>query len=161
MAHSLEVRVPYLDPFVADTALSLPDEAKLQAPDQYTPQFTPSYRDSGTKRILLDVAKPYLPAGYDLKPKRGFAMPFDAWMKGPLRDVLGDALSTQSVRRRTWFDSSAVTDLREGFFDGRIGWPQPWLLMMLELWCRQVLDQSMAKTTDPQISSNAQLTART
>src|SRR6185295_5495145 len=65
MAHSLEVRVPYLDPFVADTALSLPDEAKLQTPDMYTPQFTPSYRDSGTKRILLDVAKPYLPAGYD------------------------------------------------------------------------------------------------
>jgi asparagine synthase (glutamine-hydrolysing) len=146
MAHSLEVRVPYLDPFVADTALSLPDEAKLQAPEQYTPQFTPSYRDSGTKRILLDVAQPYLPPGYDLKPKRGFGMPFGAWMKGPLRDVLADALSDQSVRRRAWFDAPAVADLRDSFFKGAIGWPQPWLLMMIELWCREVLDQATSES---------------
>lgn len=142
MAHSLEVRVPYLDPVVADTALSLPDEAKLQAPDRYTSQFTPSYRESGTKRILLDVAKSYLPAGFDLKPKRGFAMPFAAWLKGPLHEVVADALSDQSVRRRAWFDPAAVAKVREDFAMERIGWPQPWLLMILEIWCREVLDQS-------------------
>lgn len=141
MAHSLEVRVPYLDPVVADTALSLPDEAKLQAPDKYSSQFTPSYRESGTKRILLDVAKSYLPSGFDLKPKRGFAMPFGAWMKGPLHEAVADAMSAQSVRRRAWFDPAAVAKVWEDFSLERIGWPQPWLLMILELWCREVLDQ--------------------
>ena len=150
MAHSLEVRVPYLDPVVADTALSLPDEAKLQAPEKYTEHFTPSYRESGTKRILLDVAKSYLPPGYDTKPKRGFGMPFGAWLNGPLQPVLAEMLSDESVQRRNWFDVAAVNRLCDDFFAGRVGWPQPWLLMIIELWSREVLDQTTSPAASPQ-----------
>ena len=144
MSHSLEVRVPYLDTVVADAALSLPDEAKLgQIPDssQWRPR---SYREAGTKRILLDVAKPLLPEGYDTQPKRGFGMPFADWMRGPLREVLLDALSEQSVRRRGLLDATETAVVREEFLGGAEDWSRAWLLMMIELWSREVLDRSPA-----------------
>lgn len=139
MAHSLEVRVPYLDPVLTDMALSLPDSAKMgAAPDPS--QSLQSYRDAGTKRILLDIGKRFLPEGFDSKPKRGFGMPFDSWLKGPLRDVLGDTLSKSRTRQRGLLEADAVSAIRDQFLSDQVAWPQPWLLMVLELWCTEVLD---------------------
>lgn len=140
MSHSLEVRVPFLDPEVADVALSLPDSAKmsdltgLPSPQQRT------YRETGAKRILIDVGKKLLPDGFADQPKRGFGMPFGSWLGGPLRDVLQDTLSDEVVRRRGLLDVEAVSGIRDAFLAGNLSWAQPWLLMMLELWCREVLD---------------------
>jgi asparagine synthase (glutamine-hydrolysing) len=145
MSHSLEVRVPYLDPVVADVALSLPDGAKMTAlPDSW---WGPpgSYRDAGTKRILLDIGKDLLPEGFDTKPKRGFGMPFGFWLKGPLREILLETLSEQSVGTRGLLDARAVTAVKDQFLAGAIEWSQPWLLMMIELWAREVLDSSQPK----------------
>ncbi|HWW77667.1 MAG TPA: asparagine synthase (glutamine-hydrolyzing) [Pyrinomonadaceae bacterium] len=142
MAHSLEVRVPYLDPVVADAALSLPDEAKLGSlppPSGWEPR---SYREAGTKRVLLDVAKPLLPEGYDTQVKRGFAMPFDDWLRGPLREVMLDSLSEGAVRARGLLDPAGVAAVRDEFAGGASDWTRPWLLMMIELWSREVLDVS-------------------
>jgi asparagine synthase (glutamine-hydrolysing) len=144
MAHSLEVRVPYLDPVVADAALSLPDEAKMTGPPVPGNSAVRSYREAGTKRVLLDIARPLLPEGYDTTPKRGFGMPFGAWLRGPLRDVLSDALADETTRARGWLDAEAVAGVREGFLGGTVEWFQPWLLMMLELWAREVLDATPA-----------------
>ena len=143
MAHSLEVRVPFLDPLLADLALSLPREAKLGSLTGVRNPETASYRETGTKRILVDAGEGLLPPGLDRQPKRGFAMPFDAWLKGPLREVFDDALSGPAVRRRGFFDESVVNRLRKGGLAGAVGWPQPWLLMMTELWCREVLDRNV------------------
>jgi asparagine synthase (glutamine-hydrolysing) len=142
MAHSLEVRVPYLDPIVADTALSLPDRAKLGIAPASRAAVTRSYRDAGTKRVLLDVAKPLLPAGFDERPKRGFAMPFGNWLRGSLQDVMADTLSEISVRRRGLLDANEVAVVRDDFLSGRSDWSRVWLLMMTELWAREVLDHS-------------------
>jgi len=65
MSHSLEVRVPYLDPVVADIALSLPDGAKMTTHPKSWWEPPRSYRDAGTKRILLDIGKDLLPKGFD------------------------------------------------------------------------------------------------
>jgi asparagine synthase (glutamine-hydrolysing) len=145
MAHSLEVRVPYLDPVVADAALSLPDEAKIGTPRGPLPPMEYSYREAGTKRILLDIAKPLLPEGYDSMPKRGFGMPFGAWLRGPLREVVSDALAEGRTRARGWLDPSAVKGIHDAFFAGTVQWYEPWLLMMLELWAREVLDARPAE----------------
>ena len=77
MAHSLEVRVPYLDTVITDMALSLPDDAKLKQFDQLPSSTQSSYRATGAKRILIDIGQPLLPKDFDVQPKRGFAMPFD------------------------------------------------------------------------------------
>jgi asparagine synthase (glutamine-hydrolysing) len=139
MAHSLEVRVPFLDPVLADLALSLPDDAKLGGDPRASSNSPRSYREAGTKRILLDVAKELLPPGFDTRPKSGFSMPFNAWLKGPLRDVLLDTLSPQTVAKRGLLDAQAVAGVRDQFLSGAGDWPQPWLLMMIELWARSVL----------------------
>jgi asparagine synthase (glutamine-hydrolysing) len=140
MAHSLEVRVPYLDTKIIDMALSLPDNAKLGSLDHISAPERCTYRDSGSKRILIDVGKSMLPRDFDLQPKRGFGMPFGKWLSGPLKEVLMDTLSEDRIIKRGWLDCDEVSRVQKGFSAGRISWPQPWLLMMLELWAREVLD---------------------
>ena len=142
MAHSLEVRVPFLDPVVADLALSLPDNAKLGSDPRPSNDSPRSYREAGTKRILLDVAKDLLPPGFDTRPKTGFSMPINSWLKGPLRDVLLDTLAEPAVAKRGLLDAQTVAGVRDQFLSGVSEWPQPWLLMMVELWAREVLDNS-------------------
>jgi asparagine synthase (glutamine-hydrolysing) len=143
MSQSLEVRVPYLDPIVADAALSLPQQAKLADVSELPkrPEVS-TYRETGAKRILLDIGKRLLPRDFDLQPKRGFSMPFESWLKGPLREVMLDMLSPQAVKRRGLLDETAVTSVKNKFLLGTGSWSQPWLLMMIELWCREVLDRS-------------------
>lgn len=138
MSHSLEVRVPYLDTQLADLALSLPDEAKLNPTASPAPQAT--YRATGVKRILIDAGRSLLPKDFDIQPKRGFAMPFEKWLAGPLRDVFEQALSAETVKKRGWFNAHEARKVHEGFLSGSIHWSQPWLLMMTELWASQVLD---------------------
>lgn len=99
------------------------------------------YRETWTKSILVNIGRKLLPEGMDLKLKRGFGMPFKAWLKGPLREVVEDTLSIYSTCRRGFFDTKAVQDLKKDFYDGRIRCPKPWLLLMADLWCREVLDQ--------------------
>jgi asparagine synthase (glutamine-hydrolysing) len=140
MSHSLEVRVPYLDPVIADLALSLPDSAKLGDPDRISATSPVTYRSSGAKRILIDVGRDLLPKDFDLQPKRGFGMPFDTWLRGPLNAAFEDAISPDSIRERGWFDERRVAEIKSRFYQKRTGWPQPWLLMMIELWSREVLD---------------------
>lgn len=140
MAHSLEVRVPFLDTLLTDLALSLPRDAKLGSLLGVSNPEKASYRDTGTKRILIDVGEGLLPSGIDRQPKRGFAMPFGSWLQGSLREVLDDVLSPETVRRRGFFSEVAVRHLREDFRRGNSSWSQPWLLMITELWCREVLD---------------------
>lgn len=143
MAHSLEVRVPYLDPVVVDTALSLPDGSKMGDVIKLTAPGQSTYRETGAKRILIDVGRPMLPKNFDLQPKRGFSMPFDAWLKGPLRETLEESLSHRMVHSRGLFDEKAVELLKEDFFTGHLGWPRPWLLTIIELWCQEVLDHTV------------------
>jgi asparagine synthase (glutamine-hydrolysing) len=145
MAHSLEVRVPFLDPVIADFALSLPDNAKIGIDPRSSSDPRRSYREAGTKLILLDVAKDLLPSGYDTRIKSGFSMPFNSWLKGPLRDVLLDTLSERTVAKRGLLEAQAVAGVRDQFLSGVGDWPQPWLLMMIELWAREVLDSTPAE----------------
>jgi asparagine synthase (glutamine-hydrolysing) len=141
MAHSLEVRVPYLDPVVVDTALSLPDSAKLGDVDR-ADAYATTYRDSGAKRVLIDVGRRWLPSHFDVQRKRGFAMPFAEWLRGPLQDVLNDTVNRHVATTRGLLDPNAVESVRERFQRHQTGWAEPWLLMMVELWSREVLDKT-------------------
>ncbi len=145
MTHSLEVRVPYLDPLLADISLSLPDESKLFPPkvvDEFSPAPANTYRSLGAKRILIDVGRPLLPEGFDIQPKRGFAMPFNEWLHGPLNEVYQDTLSESTVKKRGWFNPQEVNRVKENFDSYTIDWLYPWLLIMTELWAREVLDKN-------------------
>jgi asparagine synthase (glutamine-hydrolysing) len=140
MVNSLEVRVPFLDPTIADIAFSLPRVAKI-APGHTPLVPAASYNDSGVKRVLIDVAREFLPENFFSKRgKRGFGLPFADWLKGPLREILDDTLSEDTVQRRNLFDPSVVDNIRREFLAGHRPWNGPWILMILELWMREVLD---------------------
>jgi asparagine synthase (glutamine-hydrolysing) len=140
MTHSLEVRVPFLDVGLMDFALSLPVSSKLQV-SKRTLDPDASYSESGVKRILCDAAKSYLPQDFfGLRAKKGFSLPHSDWLRGPLAGVLADTLSWKSVSDAGLFDPTFAVRVRQDFIEGRRPWSHPWLLMVTELWRRQVLE---------------------
>jgi asparagine synthase (glutamine-hydrolysing) len=142
MAHSLEIRVPYLDPVVADITLSLPFKSRSGGGDTSNSSLVNTYRYTGAKKILIDAGRPLLPPDFDMQPKRGFTMPFGTWLNGPLSDVIADTLSDIAIRKRGWFNPMEVRKVQDDFKSGIIGWAHPWLLMITELWAREFLDKS-------------------
>ncbi|MEQ8586979.1 MAG: asparagine synthase (glutamine-hydrolyzing) [Thalassobaculaceae bacterium] len=138
MAHSLEVRVPYLDPHVIDVGLSLPRDA-IFAKDAPLKPMKDSYRESGIKRVLIDVARPLLPAGFDAVPKRGFAMPLAVWMNGPLKDLVLDVLRPERVAETGVMHPGTMRHLPSLFDANRpmFGW-RLWLMMTTQLWAERM-----------------------
>ena len=68
-------------------------------------------------------------------------MPFDPWLRGALKEVLSETLSEDNIRRRGLLDAKETLAVQNKFLEFHLSWPQPWLLMMLELWCQEVLDK--------------------
>jgi asparagine synthase (glutamine-hydrolysing) len=141
MVHSLEVRVPFLDVPLLDLVLSMPSSSKLSNVSAIDNAYQATYRSSGSKRILVDAGRRMgiLRDDIDLQPKRGFTFPMEFWLKDELRDVLEDTLSSDSTRKRGLLSVEEVGRIKQLFLDEKIHWTQPWLLMVLELWCRDLL----------------------
>ena len=139
MTHSLEVRVPYLDNEILNFALNIPDSSKIDFKKQQNP-YTDTYRDLGTKKILIEVAKKYLPVDFDLQPKKGFSLPFSSWLKGTFSELLDDVFSESSVKRRGIFSYPELRKLLENFRNNKSPWSQIWLIFVLELWFRENID---------------------
>ena len=133
MAHSLEVRVPYLDTDMIDFALSLPVGARIAKPVPDDPMRN-SYKASGIKRILIDAARPMLPEGFDTIPKRGFGMPFGHWIKGPMNDLAQDCFDERRAAAHGVLDRRMMPGLRAAFQAGRLSGWRVWLLMVLHRW---------------------------
>lgn len=135
---SLEVRVPFLDLEVVKMAMSLPDSVKLTHPEVAGERG--SYAASGAKRVLIDAVRELLPEGFDRQPKRGFSIPMTQWLRGPLAQWKRELLAPESVRRRGVFDVAGIQNLLKAFDAEKAAWPQIWIPMIFELWCREVLD---------------------
>ncbi len=96
MAHSLEVRVPFLARDMVEFAARLPGAAHLPAGGR-------------AKRLLLDLGADYLPPEVLARPKRGFSLPIGEWMRGPLRDASEAAVD--AVAACPLFESAAVQSM--------------------------------------------------
>ena len=104
MAHSLEVRVPFLDATVADLALALPTRLKV--------------RGLAKKRLLRRAVAPLLPASITRAKKQGFSIPAAAWLRGELQSFTREALSPATIARQGLFDPVAVTRLIDRHVSG-------------------------------------------
>src|SRR4029078_4239559 len=100
MAHSLELRVPFVDIDMASYSRTCDDEHKL---DLEISSQKP-YETAGAKRVLLHALRDLLPANMNQRPKRGFAMPIGNWMTNELREIVSDTCSPTSVERRGLLD---------------------------------------------------------
>ncbi len=124
MAHSLEVRVPFLDQLVAELALALPDRLKV--------------RGLAKKRLLRIAAAPLLPPELLRGKKRGFSIPMAAWLRGELVPFARDVLSPDAIRRQGYFRPEAVTRLLDTHVARREDLSrQLWGLLAFSLWAER------------------------
>ncbi|MFL5776116.1 MAG: asparagine synthase (glutamine-hydrolyzing) [Chloroflexota bacterium] len=121
MAHSLETRVPFLDPVVAELALALPDGMKV--------------RRLETKRLLRIALGTVLPREVASGKKHGFSIPLAAWLRGPLLPLVRDVLSPDEVRRQGFFEPRFVRTIVDEHAAGRADRSRPiWNLLTFALW---------------------------
>jgi len=77
-----------------------------------------------------------LPETIVKRPKQGFALPLDAWMRGPLREFCSHHLSAESLGDTGLFNAKALDDTWQAFLAGdrRLTWSRPWALVALGAW---------------------------
>jgi len=124
MAHGLELRVPFLDRALVEACFRIPGERKLQG--------------NSPKGLLLTSLGVELPRAIVDRPKRGFTLPFERWLRGEMRPVVEDAL-LKSDWDQTSIGASAVREVWNRFLNGETSWSRPWSLFVLKRWCEQNL----------------------
>lgn len=121
MAVGLEVRAPILDTSVADFAWSLPVDFLVDR--------------NGGKRILKDVMRRYVPRELTDRPKRGFSMPIEDWLRGPLHDWALDLLDPAGLVQQGFFNPESVETIWKQHM---AGWRNHsnllWAILMFQSW---------------------------
>ncbi len=132
MAASVEVRVPFVDPLVAQAAFSIRGSAKI-------------HRRQG-KVALKQAAERWLPREIVYRPKASFSAPLRAWVRNDLQEVISDVLVAGELVQSGMLHRDALRRLIQDDQDGREDRSkQIWQLLTLELWYRHV--QSMGVGT--------------
>jgi asparagine synthase (glutamine-hydrolysing) len=127
MAHSLEARSPFLDHEFMEFAATIPSNLKLRG-------RTKKYI---LKRALADL----VPAEVLHRPKKGFAVPIEHWLRHTLKDLAYDTLLSSRAQARGYFRPEVVQRYLDEHTRGRSSWHNLlWNLLMLELWHRTYLD---------------------
>ena len=127
MLHGVEVRVPFLDLEVMKLAARIPPALKQ--------------RGRAGKYILKEAVRGLVPDEVLHRPKSGFGAPVREWVRGPLRDMVRDRLTSAGFRDRGWFDPANVGRLLNDTFAGRVdGSYVIWALVMIDHWAERFID---------------------
>jgi asparagine synthase (glutamine-hydrolysing) len=128
MAANLEVRVPFLNLEMLELAARMPPDLKL--------------RGLKRKYILKCAAEKLLPRDVVWRKKAGFGAPIRSWLRGPLRPMVDDLLSEETIRRRGLFRPEEVRRIIDVNLSGREDLNlQVFQLLTLELWQREFIDR--------------------
>ena len=119
MAASLEVRSPLLDHRVVEWAWKLP--------------FAMKHSRGASKRLLRQVLYRYVPASLVDRPKAGFSVPLDRWLRGPLRDWAEDLLRSERIEA-AGLRPLPVRDAWSRHLSGRAEEHRLWVVLMLLAW---------------------------
>ena len=123
MAHSLEVRVPFLDHELVEFVTHLPQEVKLA---------------KGTPKALLVAAlADLLPAEVVHQAKRGFTFPWETWLRGPLKKRIEVGISELSPALAEVLASKTAHSIWQSYLDGKTTWSRPWSLYVLNEWTKR------------------------
>jgi len=119
MAHSLELRVPFVDAPFIEWLWAQPARFKAGG--------------GRPKSALADALGALLPAEIRRRPKQGFTLPFAVWMRGDLQPFLADTFSDASIARSGFLDVATVRGFWQGFRAGRDDreWSRVWSLAVL------------------------------
>lgn len=120
MSVALEARVPLLDHRVVEMAWRMPRRMKL--------------RDGQSKWILRQTLYKRVPRQLIERPKMGFGVPVDLWLRGPLRDWAETLLDEQRLQSQGIFASAAIRERWQAHLNGQ-NWAYPlWNVLMAQAW---------------------------
>jgi asparagine synthase (glutamine-hydrolysing) len=123
MAHSIEVRPPYLDHRIVEFAATLPAHLKIRGRKQ--------------KIVLRELMRGKLPGSTLRRKKMGFDFPAHHWMRGPLRTLMMDTLSADGWHKEL-FDPAGLQHLVRSHLDRRVNFGyELWGIMLLLLWVKR------------------------
>jgi asparagine synthase (glutamine-hydrolysing) len=124
MAHSVEVRPPFLDHRIVEFAARLPHDLKIQGAQQ--------------KVVLKQLMKDKLPRAIVKRKKIGFDIPAHQWLRGPLRNFLEKTIRSGLAEHEDFFSREAVEQLMERHFrrEINVGY-HLWGLLILFLWMKR------------------------
>jgi asparagine synthase (glutamine-hydrolysing) len=136
MAHGLEARSPLLDHELMEWAARIPSAQKM---------------DGGvTKSILKSALEPFLPEEILYRPKMGFGVPIDQWLKYELKEFAYDTLLSTQARQRGLITPGYVKTMLDEHCAGvRLHHTRLWALLMLELWFQMWVDPADAPLSPP------------
>lgn len=128
MKYSLESRCPILDKDVMEYSFRLDHSFK--------------YKDGNKKRILKDIAYDYIPKELLERPKVGFAVPLDKWLRGPLKERLLDVTNENYLKNQGIFDSKYTSRMIENYLSTGDAGPSTganyskmaWSLLVFQMW---------------------------
>ncbi len=121
MAVSLETRVPFLDHRVLEHAWRIPLSLKLN--------------QGSSKWCLRQILYKYVPRSLIERPKMGFAVPLDAWLRGPLVDWANNLLEEERLRKEGFFNVEIIVTMWKEHKSGKRNWQyQLWDVLMFQLW---------------------------
>jgi asparagine synthase (glutamine-hydrolysing) len=125
MANSLEVRVPLLDTPLVEFVEALPDEARKRPGTQ--------------KALLTDALGNLLPREILGQQKRTFTLPWEEWLRGPLRAKIEASLASPAPALASQLKEGGMVSVWNDFLANKTSWSRPWSLYVLNEWCRHQL----------------------
>jgi asparagine synthase (glutamine-hydrolysing) len=125
MARSLEVRVPLLDTPLVEYVFSLPDEAR--------------YRRGTQKALLVSALADVLPKEVLREAKRTFTLPWEQWLRGPLRARMEASFAGIVPALAPHLRAERVRAVWDAFLRNKTSWSRPWSVYVLNEWCRRNL----------------------
>jgi asparagine synthase (glutamine-hydrolysing) len=123
MSRSLEVRVPLLDTPLVEFVTALPDAARQ--------------RPGVQKALLVEALGELLPREIVAQPKRTFTLPWEEWLRGPLRGKLETSFGEPAPALAPHLRKEGVRGVWRAFLEGKTSWSRPWSLYVLNEWCRR------------------------
>lgn len=124
MAVGLETRVPFLDHRVVEFAWRLPSSMKI--------------REGQGKWILKQVLYKYLPKELFERPKMGFGVPIDSWLRGPLREWAESLLDGARLKREGIFNPIQIRQKWQDHLSGECNWQYDlWDVLMFQAWLEE------------------------
>ena len=125
MAQSLEIRVPLLDTLLVEFVGALPDAARR--------------RPHAQKALLVEALGDLLPQEILAQRKRTFTLPWEEWLRGPLRARMEASFADPAPSLAAYLLTGGARLVWADFLTGKTSWSRPWSLYVLNEWCRRHL----------------------
>lgn len=121
MQFSIETRVPYLDHRVIEFAENISPELK--------------YRDGTSKYILKEILYQYIPKRFFERPKQGFSIPMNKWLRAELRFLIDENLNPAAIKSVGILNSEKTQQIVKDFFNGKdYLYNRIWIMIVLQKW---------------------------